>query len=241
MLNDWAGLVEARVMIRAFVVVLSVGLAHPAWADDAPGVCGDGVVDSGEQCDEGGDTATCNANCTLPTCGDGYLNLVAGEECDDGNHATGDGCTATCHVESGYSCVDAVGLPIDCVTICGDGIVAGAEACDDGNTRDGDGCSATCGVEVGWLCSGTACAAICGDGIQVGGEECDDGNSQTGDGCTPRLERDDVRRRHRGRQRAVRRRQPALGRRLLGELHDRASTGVRDAGMRDRDASFGIR
>lgn len=232
-------------MIRAFVV-LSVALAHPAWAgDDAPGVCGDSVVQPGESCDEGGDTPTCNANCTVPVCGDGYLNLTigeqcddgptgsltctpyctasicgdgivnamageqcdggpicdsscqyivstcgdgvvdAGEPCDDGNHATGDGCSATCHVEAGYSCVDAAGVPIGCVTICGDGLVAGDEACDDGNTSDHDGCSATCEIEVGWTCNGTTCVATCGDGIKVAGEACDDGNSQTGDGCTP--------------------------------------------------------
>lgn len=48
-------------------------------------VCGDSSVEPGESCDEGGvDTATCDAICTLPACGDGYLNTAAGEYLDDG-------------------------------------------------------------------------------------------------------------------------------------------------------------
>jgi cysteine-rich repeat protein len=47
--------------------------------------CGNGTVEPGEQCDSGGvDTAFCDADCTIPACGDGHVNLFAGEECDDG-------------------------------------------------------------------------------------------------------------------------------------------------------------
>jgi cysteine-rich repeat protein len=53
-----------------------------------------------------------------------------GEQCDDGNTAAGDGCSATCTDE-----------------VCGDGAVIAPEACDDGNAVAGDGCSATCTVE----------------------------------------------------------------------------------------------
>ena len=48
-----------------------------------PGVCGDGTVDAAEDCDDGEETATCNADCTAATCGDGQVNAAAGEECDD--------------------------------------------------------------------------------------------------------------------------------------------------------------
>lgn len=60
--------------------------------------CGDGVLDSGEECDPGpsGDAADCNYDCTAVLCGDGYANLVAGEECDDGNGALLDDCTPQC-------------------------------------------------------------------------------------------------------------------------------------------------
>ncbi len=62
--------------------------------------CGDGNVDVGEACDDGGESATCNVNCTVLACGDGVLNATAGEACDDGNTADGDGCSATCTVEA---------------------------------------------------------------------------------------------------------------------------------------------
>ena len=38
-------------------------------------------------------------DCTTTICGDGYTNVVAGEECDDGNTSSGDGCSATCVLE----------------------------------------------------------------------------------------------------------------------------------------------
>jgi cysteine-rich repeat protein len=91
-------------------------------------------------------------------CGDGTLD--AGEECDDGNTANGDGCDATCNNEAGHTCG------------CGDGIVQEGEQCDDGNTTAGDGCSATCTSE-----------PVCGDGHQDPGEQCDDGNTDNNDAC----------------------------------------------------------
>jgi len=68
----------------------------------------------------------------LGACGDGVLQ--AGEECDDGNTADGDGCSATCTTEA-------------VAGVCGDGTLNTGEECDDGNTTDGDGCSATCTTE----------------------------------------------------------------------------------------------
>ncbi len=48
-----------------------------------PAFCGDGHVWTGfEACDTGGDSASCDFNCTLPVCGDGYKNSAAGEACD---------------------------------------------------------------------------------------------------------------------------------------------------------------
>jgi cysteine-rich repeat protein len=49
-------------------------------------LCGNGVVDPGEQCDAGPiDTPGCDHDCTFVVCGDGYPNLVAGEDCDLGD------------------------------------------------------------------------------------------------------------------------------------------------------------
>jgi fibro-slime domain-containing protein len=168
-------------------------------------VCGDGLLDPGEVCDDGNTVAgdgcisTCQqleADFVCPTpgsacvstvkCGDGK---IGGEEkCDDNNTKDSDGCSAMCQVEAGWAC-PVVGDR--CVAAkCGDGIIAGTEQCEDGNATpaDGDGCSATCQLELGWVCDtpGKACRkAVCGDGKAEGGEPCDDGNKIVGDGCNP--------------------------------------------------------
>ena len=46
------------------------------------GECGNGIPEPGEDCDEVRETATCDADCTLPSCGDGELNSSAGEVCE---------------------------------------------------------------------------------------------------------------------------------------------------------------
>lgn len=92
--------------------------------------CGDGFVQAGEDCDEMVATASCDADCTPAMCGDGVTNMVAGEDCDDGNMADDDGCSNAC---TGAKCGDGVVEP-------------GVEHCDDGNNVDDDGCSNTCVV-----------------------------------------------------------------------------------------------
>ncbi|MEZ4427621.1 MAG: hypothetical protein R3A51_08045 [Nannocystaceae bacterium] len=61
-------------------------------------ICGDGEVYMGvEECDEMGlDAPMCDADCSAALCGDDYLNMAAGEECDDGNLDEADDCTAMC-------------------------------------------------------------------------------------------------------------------------------------------------
>ncbi|MCB9704138.1 MAG: DUF4215 domain-containing protein [Myxococcales bacterium] len=125
---------------------------------EAPmGVCGDGNVDAGEECDEGAansNTGTCKADCTNQFCGDGYQGPREG--CDDGNQVDDDACS--------NACVPAA---------CGDGVVQQGEACDDANDVETDECLSTCA------------AASCGDSfIQEGVEECDDGNMDATDECT---------------------------------------------------------
>jgi cysteine-rich repeat protein len=94
--------------------------------------------------------------CPAPSqgCGDGVIQVSAGEACDDGNLNNGDGCDSNCSLSA-----------------CGNGQVGGQEACDDGNAADGDGCDSNC------------TQTACGNGVQTAGEQCDDGNTTPGDTC----------------------------------------------------------
>jgi cysteine-rich repeat protein len=93
-------------------------------------LCGNGVKEGSEECDAASlPTATCDASCDrIPTCGDMFLD--APETCDDGNAASGDGCSATCQVEGVIAEVEpngtlgeAMGAPI---SITGDTFVTGS-------------------------------------------------------------------------------------------------------------------
>ena len=100
---------------------------------------------------------TCDADCTLATCGDGTTNTLAGEQCDSGSGQT-------------------AGCDLDCTfATCGDGThnSAAGEACDDGNTTNGDGCDNNC------------TATACGNGVRTGVEECDDHNLTAATAVTP--------------------------------------------------------
>jgi cysteine-rich repeat protein len=117
---------------------------------------GDGDGDTGDG-DGDGDP--------LPNCGDTVIDYVDGEQCDDGNIADGDGCSANCAVEVGPNCGD------------GNLEAANGEECDDGNVQAGDGCSANCQFE--------PLGQTCGDDIVDQNEVCDDGNMTNGDSCNP--------------------------------------------------------
>jgi YVTN family beta-propeller protein/cysteine-rich repeat protein len=129
----------------------------PGTANDlcATAICGNGVTEGSEGCDDGNlvDTDFCTATCTPAACGDGIL-LDLYEECDDGNLLTEE-CIygeASCVV-----CDDACALFAGETDFCGDGILDAAELCDDGNTADGDSCSSTCVCGVGFHLEGGAC------------------------------------------------------------------------------------
>lgn len=124
-------------------------------------------------------------------CGNGVLD--GDEQCDDGNAASGDGCSDSCQlecalagtksVECGASSAPATccdGLVCNanrqCVTnVCGNGVVETGEQCDDGNTVSDDGCT-DCLVDAGYECpqAGQLCQLLCGNAVLDEGEECDD-------------------------------------------------------------------
>jgi cysteine-rich repeat protein len=96
---------------------------------------------------------TCPA---VAQCGDGVVD--DDEDCDDGDLVDGDGCSASCVVEPGWSCT---GEPSTCEPICGDGLVVGDEACDAGVLNgDPSGC---CTASCAYRPAGEECRAAAGD------------------------------------------------------------------------------
>lgn len=171
-------------------------------------VCGDGIVNMLEECDDGNASnndaclSACNSPvdcCALNVCGDGHVDASDNgsggqvEACDDGNNVNGDDCRSDCGQD---------------FTLCGNGVLDQGEACDDGNTVGGDTCSGDCRqvltvcgdgvVDLGEACDDgagnsdtapdacrTDCtAARCGDSVVDTGEVCDDGNTIGADGCS---------------------------------------------------------
>jgi len=163
--------------------------------------CGNGILEPGEQCDDGNlvDGDCCSATCTAE---------AAGGICsDDGNVCTDDVCdglgacghpanTAPCD-DGAFCTVSDVcaagtcgGAPRDCSSEDGQCVLGVCDdvanecasvprpdgtTCDDGNACTVDACA-------GGVCDG---ATVCGDGIvQAGcGEVCDEGAGNGVDGC----------------------------------------------------------
>lgn len=72
-------------------------------------ICGNFIVDDGEECDVPGETGVysqsivgrqCTTQCYFgPYCGDGVLQTTHTEECDDANNDSGDFCSEICKIE----------------------------------------------------------------------------------------------------------------------------------------------
>jgi len=121
-----------------------------------------------------------------PACGNGriedpfgrvktQIELGGGEECDDGNVNSNDGCSSNCLLEGNTE------------ASCGNGTVDAyrsgiyTEQCDDGNKTAGDGCSPLC-LREGSLRGSPP--TTCGNNDRAYNEQCDDGNTTPGDGCS---------------------------------------------------------
>jgi cysteine-rich repeat protein len=95
--------------MRTFTLLILVTSAACGTnnGDDGGALCGDSIVDPGEQCDDGnrvggdGCSSICQTETPQAACGDGQLD--ADEACDDGNVASSDGCSATCTIESKFA------------------------------------------------------------------------------------------------------------------------------------------
>ncbi|MCH2109635.1 MAG: DUF4215 domain-containing protein [Polyangiaceae bacterium] len=159
-------------------------------------VCGDGVRQGAEACDDGdgqlsnaerdgdGCSHLCeveagwrcplNGVCQAVECGDGFVAGV--EDCDNGGQ--NDSVTSV----NGVICSSECRFVADPQS-CGNAQTDPGEGCDDGNNNTGDGCGVDCRREPTCL-PPAPCTSSCGDGIKFGGEACDDGNTRDGDGCS---------------------------------------------------------
>ncbi len=131
-----------------------------------------------------------DGQCVPSVCGDGYVDVAAGEACDTGpdlSDTEPNACRTDCTLprcgdgvaDAGEECDDGNTIEedrcrSDCTwNVCGDGVLdPTAEECDDGNADDTDDCVQGCKI------------ARCGDGfLHAGVEECDDGNTSQNDAC----------------------------------------------------------
>ncbi|MBN1771619.1 MAG: hypothetical protein JXB32_10175 [Deltaproteobacteria bacterium] len=140
--------------------------------------CEDGSpLDDGEPCttDAGADGTCVAGNCVTAACGNSVVD--DGEDCDDGNTTTGDGCEPDCT----WTCDDDED--------CDDGAFCnGAETCADHVCADGtppdEGADCTTDAGEAGVCRAELCAPIaCGNGVVDPGEDCDDGNDDNTDDC----------------------------------------------------------
>lgn len=106
----------------------------------SPAVCGDGVVQGDEGCDDGNadDNDACSSDCQLTSCSDGVRNG------DEGAVDCGGSCPTPCDVG------DACAGPDDCVQgVCADEVCA-APTCSDGVANQNEfvaDCGPVCGTE----------------------------------------------------------------------------------------------
>jgi len=166
------------------------GTENQIIPDDRP--CND--PDAETQCIANGGTCEtrlmrgCSLNCRNlganaggSTCGNN--DIGDGEDCDDGNNTSGDGCSANCLHEGSRPAEQVVAL-------CGNGYpLEPGESCEASGGKLPDSCDPDTCLNTGrrpclFTSSNPNPRFCCGNGTVESGEDCDDGNSQSGDGCS---------------------------------------------------------
>ena len=85
----------------------SLTCTNGTCGDAVDDLCGNGLVDINEECDDGNDNDNdkCTNACTLAFCGDGIVESP-NEECDDANDNDNDTCTIECKTRYATRCLD---------------------------------------------------------------------------------------------------------------------------------------
>ena len=106
----------------------TTGAPTPDYQNRCPRCCGNGILERGEECDEGVENnnmyGSCTKSCTQPRCGDGMIHkcntscIECGstceeeEDCDDGNLIDGDGCSHSCQFETYFTANIGTGVSV---------------------------------------------------------------------------------------------------------------------------------
>jgi cysteine-rich repeat protein len=150
------------ILAIALLVVACGDNIKPVIPDEPVIICGNGVLEAGEECDDHNtmkDTV-CDATCHL-TCGNGVLDADVGELCDT-KIASGPGaCPTSCN--DNQACTDDVLSGTGCLAECVHSAITAKV--------NGDGCCPA-GADAS---TDDDCSSICGNGIVEPGEACDKG------------------------------------------------------------------
>lgn len=108
---------DADTTVATLETAGSTGTTEVGDPDTEPG-CGNGLVEAGETCDAGGESATCDADCTDVVCGDSSVNSAADEACEETDLAGAtcrslgfDGGTLACSADCVYDVTDCEYAP----------------------------------------------------------------------------------------------------------------------------------
>ncbi|MBU0766440.1 S-layer homology domain-containing protein [Patescibacteria group bacterium] len=153
------------------IQTVTIDASDDDWDIDGYDICGDGILDFNEMCDDGNTTSgdgcsDCfeeeNWDCTSGICiqntapeegctfymRDGEQDIVCAT-CGNGVCESFELCIpSTCNAQSCSNDCGDLYCPRDCeeyvLPFCGNGRIEALEECDDGNNEDSDGCSSIC-------------------------------------------------------------------------------------------------
>lgn len=155
----------------------------------ASAVCGNGIVEPGEDCDFGSGNGP-NTGCEAVTC---KLSCSDAAACDDGNPCDGvETCDAVTGPNGGAGKKCDAGTPEADGSDCGAGKVCIRAVCQQSTCGDGiidprapgdENCDPPASVVGGKTCDSKCHLIDCGDGRREDTEQCDDGNTMNLDGC----------------------------------------------------------